>query len=201
MLFTIENVYLFEQAIIGIGGFFLSLENSKKRIEGTFKEKVFPSALAGGTMLLITVMLPLTLNQLGTLSAENTSTAISALTLITSLSVMAVLSFPFTKYRVVVFFISLASSILLALAAPTSYLGGAPTTISMIFGEDHEFWREFFQPWNSPVFANIEKQSWVCWLFIGDAFLSVPGYVLIRLGYKKIFDAIGKEKKKQLSEK
>lgn len=201
MLFTIENVYLFEQAVIGIGGFFLSLENSKKRIEGTFKEKVFPSALSGGTMLLITIMIPLALNQLGLLSVENTATAISILTLITSLSLMAVLSFPFSKYRVVVFAISLVSSIIFALAAPTSYLGGAPTTFGMIFGDGHEFWHEFFQPWNSPVFVNIEKESWVCWLFIADAFLSAPGCILMRLGFEKIFETIDREKKKQLGEK
>ncbi len=200
MLFTIENVYLFEQAIIGIGGFFLSLENSKNPIEGSFKEKVIPSAIAGGFLLLFVTMIPLALNQIGLLSQENTATSISVLTLISSLAIMGVLSFPFTKYRVVVFFISLASALLMALAAPRSYLGGAPTTINMIFGSDHLFWKEFFQPWNSSVFVNIEEQSWIVWIFIATAFLSSPLYWLVGFLTKKIFKSIEDAKTKQQKE-
>lgn len=197
MLFTIENVYLFEQAVIGIGGFFLSLENSKKRIEGSFREKVLPSALTGGLMLLVITLIPLGLNQMGLLSQENATTSISVLTLICSLAIMGALSFPFSKYRVVVFFISLISALLMAFAAPRSYLGGAPTTLSMIIGSNAQFWHECFQPWNSAVFANIEKQSWICWIFIATVFLSAPFYCLLRFLFGKIFIAIDAEKEKQ----
>ena len=191
MLFTIENVYLFEQAVIGVGGFLLSLENSKKRIEGNFASKVFPASIAGGTLLLLYALLPMILCQCGALSQENATTSISFLTIIGGLVAIFALSCPFTKYRVVVCCVSLLCALLLALAAPTSYLGGAPTTIAMIFGGGKEtvsFWNEFFQPWNCKVYANIESQSWVIWIYLGALFLSYPIYLGIRQLVRVIFE-------------
>lgn len=179
MLFTIENVYLFEQAVIGIGGFLLSLENSKRRIEGSFASKVFPSAIAGGIMLLIFALLPMILWQAGVLSQENSRASISFMTIIGGLVVMFALSCPFTKYRAIVFGISCASAILMALIAPNSYLGGSPTTLKMIFG-DSTFWHECFQPWNSAVFANLDKQSWVFWIYLVTLFAAFPIFLGLR---------------------
>ncbi len=184
MLFTIENLYLFEQAIIGIGGFLLSLEPSKKPIEGNFAEKVFPPAFSGGVLLLIFALVPMALYQMGLLSYENATTAVSVFTLIGGVTILFVLSCPFTKYRIAVFAISLGSAVLLALAAPTSYLGGRPTSFRMIFGGNSEnalaFWNEFFQPWNCPVFASLEAQSWVLWLFLGVLVTAYPFYLGVR---------------------
>lgn len=194
MLFTIENVYLFEQAVIGIGGFLLSLENSKKRIEGSFMKKVIPAAISGGLMLLIFALVPMILCQAGVLSQENSRASISFLTIIGGLVVMFSLSAPFTKYRLIVFLISLGSAVLLALAAPNSYLGGAPTTLKMIF-QDSSFWRECFQPWNSQVYANLEKQSWVLWIYM----LALLGAFPLYLGLRQLILFVMKQVK--LSEK
>ena len=178
MLFTIENVYLFEQAVIGVGGFLLSLENSKKRIEGSFIQKVVPAAISGGLMLLLFALVPMILCQAGILSQENSKASISFLTIIGGLVVMFSLSCPFTKYRAVVFCVSLACAVLMGLAAPNSYLGGAPTTLKMIFGES--FWKECFQPWNSSVYANLEKQSWILWIYLLALLGAFPLYLGIR---------------------
>ncbi len=185
MLFSIENVYMFEQAIIGIGGFLLSLENSKKRIEGNFAYKVFPAAIAGGLMLLVFAMVPMGLWQCGVLTQENAKASISFLTIIGGLTVMFALSCPFTKYRVIVFLISLCSAVVMALAAPNSYLGGQPTTLGMIFGT--AFWHEFFQPWNSRVYANLETQSWVIWIYLLVFLGAYPAYLGLRQFLKTIF--------------
>lgn len=178
MLFTIENVYLFEQAVIGIGGFLLSLENSKKRIEGNFALKVFPSALAGGLLLLVFALTPMGLWQCGVLSQENATASISILTIIGGLVVMFALSCPFTKYRAIACSISLFSAILMALSAPNSYLGGQPTTLGMIFGT--AFWHEFFQPWNSEVYARMEAQSWIVWIYLIVLLTAYPAYLGLR---------------------
>ncbi len=175
MLFTIENVYLFEQAVIGIGGFLLSLENSKKRIEGDFALKVFPSALAGGLLLLVFALTPMGLWQCGVLSQENATASISILTIIGGLVVMFALSCPFTKYRAIACSISLLSAILMALSAPNSYLGGQPTTLGMIFGT--AFWHEFFQPWNSEVYVRMEAQSWIVWIYLFVLLTAYPSYL------------------------
>lgn len=184
LLFTIENVYLFEQAVIGIGGFLLSLEPSKKPIEGSFSAKVFPSAISGGVLLLILSMIPMSLCQLGLLNQENATTSISILTIIGGLTIMFALSMPFTKYRAIVFGVSLFSAVFLALSAPTSYLGGKPTSLSMIFGGNGDlaldFWREFFQPWNCDVYANLEKESWIVWVYLGALFLGYPLFAGVR---------------------
>lgn len=185
MLFSIENVYMFEQAIIGIGGFLLSLENSKKRIEGDFASKVFPAAIAGGLMLLIFALIPMGLRQCGVLSQENAKASISFLTIIGGLAVMFALSCPFTKYRAIVFLISLSSAIVMALAAPNSYLGGQPTTLAMVFGT--AFWHDFFLPWNSEVYANLETQSWVIWIYLAVLFGAYPAYLGLRQLIKTIF--------------
>ncbi len=190
MLFTIENVYLFEQAVIGIGGFLLSLENSKKRIEGNFISKVIPAAISGGLMLLIFALVPMILWQCGVMSQENSRASISILTIIGGLIIMFSLSCPFTKYRAVVFGVSFLAALVMALAAPNSYLGGAPTTLNMIFG-DSTFWREFFQPWNSRVFADIEQQSWIIWIY----FLALLGAFPLYLGMKQLVGFVMKSVK------
>ena len=184
MLFTIENLYLFEQPIIGIGGFLLSLEPSKKPIEGKFADKVFPPAFSGGVLLLLFSLMPMTLYQTGLLSLENVRTAVSVLTFIGGATILFALSFPFTKYRIVVFAVSLLAAAVLAFGAPTSYLGGKPTSLRMIFGGDSEnalaFWNEFFQPWNCPVFDSLEDQSWILWLFLAVLVTAYPLYLGIR---------------------
>jgi cation-transporting P-type ATPase E len=183
MLFTIENLYLFEQAVIGIGGFLLSLENSKKRIEGAFFMKVIPSALAGGLLLLFFTLSVMGLNQGGVLSGDNASTLISFLVITGGLVIMFALSYPFTKYRALVFLVSLLSAAVLSFAAPASYLGGAPTTVAMIFGHGEEakaFWNSFFQPWNSPLFGELTKQSWAIWFYLLALAISFPLYVGLR---------------------
>ncbi len=189
MLFTIENVYLFEQAVIGIGGFLLSLENSKKRIEGEFALKVFPAAIAGGLMLLIFALVPMGLWQCGVLTQENARASISFLTIIGGLVVMFALSCPFTKYRAIIFVISFFSAVLLALAAPNSYLGGQPTTLNMIFGT--AFWHEFFQPWNSGVYERLEAQNWVIWIYLIVLLGAYPAY----LGLRQLIKVIMKNAK------
>lgn len=102
---------------------------------------------------------------------------------------MFALSCPFTKYRATVFIVSFLSAIVLALAAPNSYLGGQPTTLNMIFGT--AFWHEFFQPWNSGVYARLETQNWVIWIYLVVLLGAYPAY----LGLRQLIKVIMKNAK------
>ncbi len=161
MVFTIENIYLIQTAIIAVGGFFLSLEPTKKPITGTFRQNVYPKAATGGLALLIGALLPTTLNAFGLINEGATTALISILTTLSGLAVLICFSRPFTRYRVFVLGLVLFAIAFLSLALPKSYLGGQPTSIKDFTSDT--FAHEFFQPWNSPVYQLIAESmpTWV----------------------------------------
>ena len=185
MFYTVEDVYLLQGAVIGIGGFLLSLENSKTPIEGTFREKVFPRAIAGGLLLLLFCLSPMIMWQTGVLSMNNVTTAMSVLTCFGGFLVMFDLCRPFNQYRRYVYLICWGVAIFFCLAMPTSYLGGLPTSMSMIFGDPSDpasmqFWHECFQPWNSSVYPQIASEPWIFACYGGAVLLGYPLYLLLK---------------------
>ena len=176
MVFSIENIYMLQTAIIAVGGFLLSLEpNTKKPIVGTFKENVFPKAMSAGLALLLGALVPTILNSAHLINNDNTTAMISILTTIAGVVVLARLSQPFTPYRVFVFFCVVFVAVFLALAMPKSYLGGLATSLKDFF--DGEVGSQFFQPGNSPVYRNL----------ISDPFAILMMSVYIVAAYPSIF--------------
>jgi hypothetical protein len=57
MWYTIENAYMLETAVIGVGGFVLSLEGSKKPIKGSFKKTIITKGVASGALATIAIVL------------------------------------------------------------------------------------------------------------------------------------------------
>ena len=147
MAFSIENIYLVQTSVIAIGGLLLSLEPTKKPIQGTYRQNVYPKALTAGVALLLGALLPCLLNAFQIITIENTTTLISVLTTFAGLAVLIRYSMPFTKYRVVVLIVVLVTILFLSLALPNTYLGGKPTSSADILSG--KFAYEFFQPWNS----------------------------------------------------
>ena len=191
MVFSIENIYLMQTAIIAVGGFLLSLEPSKKPIVGTYRENVYPKALASGVVLLLGALTPVVLNAMKLLSDDNTTALISILTTIAGIAVLVRLSHPFTKYRTFVFIAVLLTASFFALALPKSYLGGMPTSsIDIISGN---FAHEFFQPWNSPVYTNIVSQpaAWVT--IITYTLIVYPEVLLIEILLRNVGNIIGRK--------
>lgn len=176
MYFTLENMYLCQDAVLAVAGFLLSLESSKEPIQGSYEEKVFPKAIAGGFFMLFGALLPCLLDLFGAVTKENVSTLISLLTVIAGLAVLCRLSMPFTKYRIIVLIVTFMVIALLSLAFPHIYLGGMPMGIEhFVSGEAQS---QFFQPWNSPIFINLFS-DWRNAVIIGVfVFVGAPIYVI-----------------------
>ena len=189
MVFSIENIYLMQTAIIAVGGFLLSLEPSRKPIVGTYRENVYPKALASGVVLLLGALTPVILNAMGLLSADNTTALISILTTIAGIAVLIRLAWPFTLYRWIVFGAVIVVVLFLSLALPKTYLGGMPTSsLDIVSGA---FANEFFQPWNSAVYTNIFSQPGAWVTILTYSIIAYPEVLLIEILFKNIGAFIG----------
>lgn len=201
MWYSVENLYLMQTPIIGIGGFLLSLENHKEPVRGTFRENVLRKAILSGALVAFAALIPLIFRHIyvdGTsiISYGNAKSLISILTALAGFVACVALTSPWTKYRVVVLFAILAVAVLMAFAMPTTVVGGKATTAAMFQSPD-EYWyhapffQEFFQPQNSFVMQDLGS-DWKNFALMG-AFLVLffPSYILL---YRYIFR---KDKKKK----
>ncbi|MBQ4254482.1 MAG: HAD-IC family P-type ATPase, partial [Bacilli bacterium] len=191
MWYSVENVYLMQGAITGIGGFLLSLEPQKKPIKGSFLQNVRTRSIISGSFLLITALLPILLNQLPQLwggapllSDNNAKAMISILTTIMGFVVMLSMCIPFNRYRIVSLSLVLVVIMLFAFGLPTSYVGGQTTSFEMFRSPDGNFFHApvfqvAFQPWNSDVFKELHAEK-ICYYLMGGVFLvMLPAYLLI----------------------
>lgn len=212
MWYSVENVYMLEAAVIGTGGFFMSLEGSKKPIRGTFVQNVYPKAALSGVLVLIAAALPAILYRMPIffgaepLIAEyNVRPLISLLTSVAGLTVTLVLCMPFTKWRILTFALTLGTAIALGFMLPTTYIGGGTTNAQMfsqyitsydpITGTktwdvattfwDCQFMREFLQPWNAP---SVYSLTWNClYVILVFILIALPLYYLaMRIVGKKV---------------
>ncbi len=170
MWYTIENAYMLESAVIGTGGFVLSLEFSKRPIKGSFTKNIIAKGIAAGLLAMIAIVisiqgftLPYSLGYEPWISEENVKSMISILLTFSGLVVAFTMCLPFTKYRLFAFILIILTVVSLAFMLPTSFVGGMPTNAAM-FGFDSSkgetvfdspFMREFFQPWNSIPVRNV----------------------------------------------
>lgn len=188
MWFGVENLYLMQTSIIALAGFLLSLESTKKPIEGTFRKNVFPRAILSGLFMAFAVLVPILLNQIpkafdshSLISDTNVSTMISVLAFISGFIVLISMSLPFTRYRKAVILLSLFCAFLLSMMSPTSYICGKASTFSMFHSPDgnffhSEFMKEFFRPWNAPSVQEFFSQK-SCLLTMAIYFiLALPCY-------------------------
>lgn len=194
MWFGVENLYLMQTSIIALAGFLLSLESTKKPIEGSFRKNVFPRAILSGTFMVLAVLVPILLNQIPKafqrpviIDDGNVSTMISLLAFASGFIVLISMSIPFTNYRKLVILLSLISAILLSMMSPTSYIGGKASTFSMFHSPDgnflhSEFMNQFFRPWNADCVKEFITQK-SCLITMAIYFiLALPGYCFFMKG-------------------
>lgn len=164
MWYTIENAYMLEAAVIGTGGFFLSLEYGKVPVKGSFIKTIISRGIASALLAAIAVITPVLLytipkyfGQVPVISEWNVSTMISILLTLAGLIVAVTMCYPFTKWRTFTLILIFLTVTVLAFILPTSYICGRPTTPDM-FGYDKsagetfldcQFMKEFLRPWNS----------------------------------------------------
>ncbi len=174
MWYTIENAYMLEAAVIGTGGFFLSLESTKVPIKGSFNRTVISRAVASAILAAIAVLTPVLLYSIPTyfgaapiISEPNVKTMISILLTMAGLIVAVTMCYPFTKWRIFTLILIILTVIALSFILPTSYIGGRPTGPHMFAydrsaGEtfaDCQFVKELFRPWNSEVWADLSSDG------------------------------------------
>ncbi|MBQ9468053.1 MAG: HAD-IC family P-type ATPase [Clostridia bacterium] len=162
--FSIENAYMFEAAVIGIGGFLLSLEYKKTPTRGSFMKNIAYKAFSAGALAAAAILTPIIFYNVPVyfghaplMMAENVRTMMTVLLALAGIVVIAVTCVPFTKYRLFTLFVVISAAVLMGMALPTSYIGGHPTGAGMFAYDassgqtfmDCVFMREFFRPWNS----------------------------------------------------
>lgn len=194
MWYTIENAYMLEAAVIGTGGFILSLEGSKVPIKGSFIKTIISKAIASASIVAIAVILPVLLYVVPKfygyspiISEENVKTMISILLLIAGLVVACTMCYPFTKYRIFAIILILLTAFALSMMLPTSYIGGRATGPEM-FGYDTslgqtfldcQFAKEFLRPWNSQTLIDLRKDN-INFIIMGIFFVAaLPTFCLI----------------------
>ena len=194
MWFSIENAYMLEAAVIGTGGFLLSLESKRTPIRGSFIKNIYMKATAAGTLAAIAVLLPVILFVLPqkfgaepVLMQENVRTMMSMLMVIAGIVVILAMCIPFNRYRVFVLLAVIFVAVTLGFMLPTSYIGGQPTGAGMFsydssLGQtimDSTFVREFMRPWNAQAVKDMMKDRNVYELIKLFLFSTVPLFIIL----------------------
>ena len=174
MWYTIENAYMLEAAVIGTGGFILSLEGSKIPIRGSFTKNIISKAIAAACIAAVAIIIPVLLYTIPRyfghdpiITEPNVKTMISILLTLAGLVVAFNMCYPFTKYRIFAIVLILLTAFSLSMMLPTSYIGGRSTGPEMFsydsgLGQtffDCQFVREFLKPWNSQVLKDFRSEN------------------------------------------
>lgn len=148
--YSLENVYLLETAIIGTGGFLLSLENTKQPIRGSFGRNVLARAIPSGIFVFIGAILPVVLRAVGlygdsAFAHETTTSLISLMTAIAGATILIAMCIPFNRHRIIVICLVIGNVALFSLALPRVFIGAQPLN----FSDARSVLHELFQPWNA----------------------------------------------------
>lgn len=151
--YSLENVYLLETAIIGTGGFLLSLEPTKAPIRGKFGRNVLVKAIPSGLLVWLGAMIPVFLHQGGVITSDVMKSMISVMTALSGLTVVIAMTIPFNRFRTIMVCLVIGNVALFALALPRVFVGAealnfSADSIRMLF-------HEMFQPWNSPAVTRL----------------------------------------------
>ena len=193
--FSIENMYMLEAAVIGTGGFLISLEPRRTPVKGSFMKNIVTQSISAGILAACAIVLPIALNAapkfLGYtpfVSDENVGTMMTVLTTIAGFVVVFSMCIPFNRYRAITLACISGVTAVLGLMLPTSYIGGKPVSAPMLAYDeaagqtifDCQLFKEMFQPWNSQVIRDLNSDInnyIVLRLFL---YAAIPTFILIR---------------------
>lgn len=218
LAYTLENVYLLETAIIGTGGFLLSLEPTKNPIRGKFMRNVLYKAIPSGVLVFFAAILPVILYHSGVLGPQeegpdginyafNTmKSMISLMTALGGFTVIVAQCIPFNKFRTIMVLLVTGNILLFALALPSVFIGAE----SVKFNADTipVLLREAFQPWNAKALHVVFVQQgggFNAWatvpLFVFVAVMIPTYYFVIRFITKFLDKKNAKEEMTAISRK
>lgn len=180
MWFSIENLYMLEAAVIGTGGFLLSLEPRRTPVQGSFMKYIVGQSVAAGILALFATLLPIMLYTVPThygaepfVTYENVRAMITVLMTFTGLVVVLSMCVPFNKYRTLCILAVVGVTVVLGLVFPSSYIGGRAS------GFDQQFLNEVFRPLNSPAvnaLVSDPNNFIVLQIFL---YAAIPAFILV----------------------
>ena len=192
MWYTVEYAYMLESAVIGTGGFLLSLEGAKLPIKGTFFDNIKWKALASGLLALVAILIPVIIytmisnGLIPEIVNENDVRSCMTLMLLTAGFVVTVaMCWPFNKWRVFVVCGVIFTATGLAFMLPTTFLMGLPMGPSMFRIPEGGTWtdmqvvKEFLRPWNSEAVRNFFSNGVNFAIIGGFILVALPIYILI----------------------
>ncbi len=195
MWLSVENLYMLEAAVIGTGGFLLSLEPRRTPIKGSFFKNIMSQSIAAGILAAMSILLPILLNTIPPyfgytpfVTADNVRTMMTLFMVAAGFVVIFSMCIPFNRYRAFVLTALTAVAIILGLMLPSSYIGGKTIGEGMLAfnkaaGEtifNSQLFCEMFHPMNSPSIQSLlaDRNNFiVIRLFL---YVIVPIYVLVR---------------------
>ncbi len=195
MWFSIENMYMLEAAVIGTGGFLLSLEPRRTPVKGSFLKNIVSQSVAAGILATVAVLLPILLNTIPKyfgyvpiISDENVRPMMTVLLTIAGIVIVFSMCIPFNKYRSKALAAVIFVAIFLGLMLPTSYIGGQAAGSNMLQYDaaagqtifDSQLFLEMFRPMNSPIvrsLINDENNFMILRVFL---YIAVPSFILMR---------------------
>ena len=207
MWFSIENMYMLEAAVIGTGGFLLSLEPIRKPFKGSFLRNIALKSISAGTLTVCAIVLPIMLNTVPKffgmppfVTDGNVQAMMTVLTSIAGLVVVFSMCIPFNRYRAFALGAILFVVIVLGLLLPSSFIGGRPINGPMLAFDtaagqhfyDAPLFQEMFRPMNSEIIRALladQNNYIVLRLFL---YIAIPTFILIRFAVENFTD--GKHK-------
>ena len=202
--YSLENVYLLETAIIGTGGFLLSLEPTKAPIRGKFGRNVLAKAIPSGILVWIGAMLPVFLCKGGVITPDTMTSMISVMTATAGLTVVISMSIPFNRFRAICVSLVAGNVLLFALALPSVFVGAHAMNINA--ATIRTLLSEAFQPWNSPsiqclfikeVGSQVEFQGWAVGTLAAFLVIMIPAYYFVIKGIDKWLNKLNERDEKR----
>lgn len=194
MWFSVENMYMLEAAVIGTGGFLLSLEPRRNPIKGSFMKNISLQSIAAGFLAAVAISLPVLLNTIPKylnadpfIADQNVRAMMTVLLTIAGLVVVFSKCIPFNKYRGFALLALTFVATVLGFLLPSAYIGGqtigeGSLAFDKAAGEtilNSRLASEMFRPWNSDAVRNLfsdQNNFFVLRLFL---YVAIPVFILV----------------------
>ncbi|MBO4326427.1 MAG: HAD-IC family P-type ATPase [Clostridia bacterium] len=193
MWFSVENVYMLEAAVIGTGGFLLSMEPRRNPIVGSFMKNIISRSIAAGLLAAVALLLPILANIIPKSAGaapfimdENVGTMMTVMMTIAGIVVIFATCIPFNKYRTIALTAVTGVAALLGLMLPSAYIGGRTIGSDLLSynkaaGESvfqAQLFKEMFHPMKSAVVQNLIIDQNVFLLLRIFLYVAIPAFVL-----------------------
>ena len=203
MWFSIENMYMLEAAVIGTGGFLLSLEPRRTPVTGSFLKNIVSQSICAGALGAVAVLLPILLNAIpkalgyeSVIADENVRSMMTVMLSIAGIIVIFSMCIPFNRYRAVALTCVTLVAASLGLLLPSAYIGGATIGSDMLAFDkaagqtifDCALAQQVFRPMNSPqvqsLFSDVNNFI-VLRMFL---YIAIPLFILLRFAIEYKLD-------------